>query len=304
MGVSERTIYRDVQALSSAGIPVYGIGGPDGGFELVESYRTSLTGLSDGERRALLLLGVPDALVKLGVGQELKAALLKLSAALPASGRADEQRVRQRFFLAPSDAGHAPAGTMPLNIVYQAVWQDRRVWVRYRAGPIAALERTVEPYALALDEGEWRLIYARHESLRVLRVASLLEARLEAETFTRRADFDLEAFWNSWRAQTAQRRASFCVRVRIAPEAEPELVLRLDAGAAGRAPVEDVAGCERGTVAQLYFESFEEARSQLLGFGCAVEVLDPPALRRSIADVAAHVCEMYNPPVPNEAGRP
>ena len=79
--VSERTIYRDMDALSAAGVPLYGEPGPEGGFALLDSYRTTLTGLSEGEVRALFMLSIPAPLAELGVSQDLKAALLKLSAA-------------------------------------------------------------------------------------------------------------------------------------------------------------------------------------------------------------------------------
>ena len=97
--VSERTIYRDINALSASGVPVYAESGPGGGCALLDSYRTNLTGLTADEARALFMLNIPAALDQLGVTQELKAALLKLSAALPEARRRDEERIRQRIHL-------------------------------------------------------------------------------------------------------------------------------------------------------------------------------------------------------------
>ncbi len=97
--VSERTIYRDIDALCVAGVPIYGEAGPEGGYALLDSYRTSLTGLTEGEVRALFMLNIPAPLAELGVSQELRTAMLKLSAVLPAARRSDEERVRQRFYL-------------------------------------------------------------------------------------------------------------------------------------------------------------------------------------------------------------
>ncbi len=97
--VSERTVYRDIDALSAAGVPVYGEAGPAGGYALLDSYRTTLTGLTGDETRALFMLSIPDALAELGLSQQLRSALLKLSAALPAARRDDEAQVRQRFYL-------------------------------------------------------------------------------------------------------------------------------------------------------------------------------------------------------------
>jgi predicted DNA-binding transcriptional regulator YafY len=156
MEVSERTIYRDIDALSSAGVPIYGEPGPAGGYALLDSYRTTLTGLTDGELRALFMLSIPDALADLGLSQPLRSVLLKLSAALPVARRGEQDLVRQRFFL---DSAWWRQGEEPvphLLMLQQAVWQDRRVWLAYRSLE-AARERilsfgngveVVEPLAL------------------------------------------------------------------------------------------------------------------------------------------------------------
>ena len=132
---SERTVYRDIAALSTAGIPVYGEAGPQGGFSLVDSYRTSLTGLSAGEAQALFMLNVPEPLRLLGLDDALKTALLKLSAALPAY-QADEEYVRPAILFAytawwPHASGEQNAAPH-LHTVHQAVWQDRCLQLRLR----------------------------------------------------------------------------------------------------------------------------------------------------------------------------
>ena len=91
--VTERTIYRDIDALSASGIPVYGESGPDGGYELLESYRSTLTGLNDDEIRALFLLSLPSPLSDLGIDQEVKSVLLKLQA----SGSDTAVRTQERY---------------------------------------------------------------------------------------------------------------------------------------------------------------------------------------------------------------
>ena len=123
--VSERTIYRDVIALSAAGIPVYTEGGHGGGISLVESYRTDLTGLRPEEAQALSMLNIPEPLVRLGVGQELKAALLKLSAAVPPSVREKQAQARHRIHLDAAWWFQPEEPTPYLQIIQQAVWQDR-----------------------------------------------------------------------------------------------------------------------------------------------------------------------------------
>jgi len=292
--VSVRTVYRDMDALSTAGVPVYAERGPGGGCALLDTYRTTLTGLTEDEVRALFMLTIPAALAQLGVGQELKAALLKLSAALPAERRRDEAWVRQRIHL--DWTGWQAEEPVPhLQAIQQAVWADHRLWLIYRrqAGPaVRQFERLADPYGLVAKAGVWHLTCLAGGRLRVYRVADLLDVRLTNERFRRPADFDLAAFWAEWCAETETRRWLFLATVRVSPALAVELPLhfgdRIRDQIAAASP--DAEG--RLTVI-LPFDTFESARSRLLGFGRAVEVLTPLALRLSLADHAAQIAAMY-----------
>lgn len=299
--VSERTIYRDIDALSVAGVPVYGEPGPGGGYRLLDSYRTDLTGLTEGEARALFMLDIPRPLADLGVGRDLGAALRKLAAALPGARRADEQRVRQRFLMDPVGWDQVETSTPHLATVHRAVWEDRRLHLAYRIHPLAVhVEQTVDPYGLVAKAGDWRLVYAvspagEHRSgiLRVLRVAALLDARVAGETFERPTDFDLPAFWREWCGAQDVSRARYVVSVRVAPDFLPELP-----GYFGDAVREQIAqaapaGADGRITLRLSFGSLEAARDRLLGFGRGVEVLAPYALRRSIQDYAEQIVALY-----------
>ena len=218
--VSERTIYRDIEALSMAGIPIYGEPGREGGFALVDHYRTTLTGLSDAQVQALFMLNIPAPLADLGVRQEARAALLKIAAALPGDHREDERRVRQRFFLDAVGWDRGEEAVPHLQTIHQAVWQDRQLWISYQIGPLAVdLEQRVEPYGLVAKAGIWYLVYRRGEALRVQRVSRLLDARLAEETFARPVDFDLAAFWQDWCAEQERSRFYYAVTARISPQA-------------------------------------------------------------------------------------
>ena len=118
--VSVRTIYRDLDALSAAGVPVYAERGPGGGCLLLDSYRTTLTGLTRDEVRALFALSIPSALSELGIDDEARTALYKLSAALPASRRPDEAGSRQRVHLDPEGWSDPKAPAPHLQRIYQA----------------------------------------------------------------------------------------------------------------------------------------------------------------------------------------
>jgi predicted DNA-binding transcriptional regulator YafY len=291
--VSVRTIYRDMDALSAAGVPVYADRGPGGGFALLDRYRTTLTGLTEAEVRALFMLSVPEPLAQLGVRDELRAALRKLSASLPAGRRPDEELVRQRIHL---DSvwwfqGGEPVPHLPT--VQQAVWEDRRLCVTVRLPFQTDVERLVEPYGLVAKAGVWYMVNARRGHIRVHRLSHLVDARLTDEPFVRPPDFDLRSFWNEWCTDHEANRPSLLVRVRVSPALLAELPLhfgepiRATMAAAG-APDE-----EGWVVLDLPFETIYDARTHILGFGRAVEVLAPLALRRSVIDHATQITRLY-----------
>lgn len=291
--VSERTIYRDIEALSAAGIPVYSETGREGGYALLDSYRTSLTGLNQGEMRALFMLSIPAPLVELGLSQELRAALLKLSAALPGESRGEENRVRQRFYL-DSEWWHQDEEFVPhLKTIYQSVWDDHRINLTYRPIPGVQIEQAVEPYALVAKAGGWYLVCARKGGLHVHRLSNLLEVKYSGEPFDRPEDFDLVAFWENWCREQEKRLALYPVTLRLSPEILPYLPMFF--GDHIQAKV-DQAGPpdENGwQTLEISFESLEAARGRLLGFGREVEVLAPTALRKSILDFARQTVSLY-----------
>lgn len=291
--VSERTIYRDIDALSASGVPVYGEAGPAGGYGLLDSYRTTLTGLTEGEVRALFMLSIPAPLAALGMTQELKTALLKLTAALPVARRQDEVRVRQRFYLDSTWWQQGHESIPHLQTIHQAVWQDRKLWLTYRPLPASQLEQSVEPYGLVAKAGIWYLVCAHHNRVRVHRVADLLDARLCTETFIHPADFDLERFWTSWCMEQEERYTAYTVHVRIAPDFIAALPIYFGDGI--RAEIAKAGPSEAtGHISLvLSFASLEAARSRLLAFGRGVEVLQPLALRKSLLDFAEQTVALY-----------
>jgi len=292
--VSERTIYRDIDALSAAGVPIYSEAGPGGGYSLLDSYRTNLTGLTEGEVRALFMLSIPQPLADLGVGPELAAALRKLAAALPSSRRADEERVRQRFHLDAAGWEQVEESAPHLATVHQAVWHDRQLHLAYRIGPLSVhVEQTVAPYGLAAKAGVWHLVYAVKGALRVQRVASLLDARLSAESFERPADFDLAAFWRKWCAERDMSQTRYVVIVRVAPSFVAELPVYFGDPVRQQIAEAGPPDAEGWLTLRLPFESLEAARARILGFGRGVEVLAPWVLRRSILDYAEQIVALY-----------
>ena len=291
--VSERTIYRDIDALSTAGVPVYSESGHNGGFALVDRYRTDLTGLTDGEVRALFMLTIPSPFTDLGSSQDLRSALLKLSASLPDVRRQDEERVRQRIHIDPTRWQPHGEQVPHLKMIHQAVWHDRRLRVAIRTIAGTQIEQTVNPYGLVAKAGIWYLVYARRDVERVVRVSNLLDAQLLEETFAHPADFDLPTFWADWCAEYQGYLSDFHVTIRVAPQFIAVLphyfghMIRHKIDRSGQPDQEGWIQLE------LAFESFEAARDRLLSFGRGVEIVRPEALRRSVLDYAEQIVNLY-----------
>jgi biotin operon repressor len=184
--VSERTIYRDIIALSTSGVPVYASRGPGGGVRLIEEYRTTLTGLTTDETRALFMMSIPAPLTQLGVGEQFKGALLKLSASLPDTRRVDESRTRQRIHLDSSWWFQSGQAVPCLQTIQQALFQDRCL---HHEGPLGVFQYRVRAGCRAVwagCKGEYLVpgVWTRRNP-HVTRVSQIVEAELMPEVFRR-----------------------------------------------------------------------------------------------------------------------
>ncbi len=291
--VSERTIYRDIEALSMAGVPVYAEAGRAGGFDLLDSYRTSLTGLNERELNALFMLSVPAPLARLGVSHDLQSALLKLSSALSGPKHREAAAVHQRVLLDWDAWEVVEEPVTSLRTIERALRQDRMLLIRYQPFYVMVLERLVEPYGLVAKAGEWHMVYARAGRLQVIRVAELLDVQESDKQFRRREAFDLQGFWGDWCSKQEQRRRGYPVTVLVSKELALELARYLPGGR-HREIVRLESQMKSGQVGmQINFESLWDARSALLSLGGAVEVLEPLALRATMADYARQILQRY-----------
>lgn len=290
--VSERTIYRDIDALTTAGIPVYGEPGPDGGYALLDNYRTRLTGLTDSELKALFLLDIPEPLMKLGIGKELQTALMKLSASLNRDSLIDEMKVHRRILL-DSTWWQQEAEPVPyLRTIYQSVLENRRIDIRYSLPFPGDIRLRVQPYGLVAKAGDWYLVYAHQGKIRARRVLSLTDISISDEYFERPTDFTLAEFWKEWCFHQEEHLSEYIALVRVAPEFVPLLKTKFGEQfiePPGSAP-DDPEGYVR---ARLPFETFEAARMFILACGRGVEVLEPIALRSSVRDFAKQTISLY-----------
>lgn len=291
--VSERTIYRDIDALSAAGVPVYAERGPGGGVSLMDHYRTQLTGMTDHELRALFMLSIPSPLADLGLRDDLRGALLKLAAAMPERERDAARWMQQRIHVDAAGWHSGDEAVPHLHTLFQAVQEDRYVDVTYRMVFSTNIAQRIAPYGLVAKAGVWYVVFRRPQAVRVLRVSDVLSATPTGEHFTRPEGFDLPAFWDWWCVRNEQNRGVYEVQLRVAPALVDVLRWQfshqIDRILADAEPPDS----DGWRVMTLPFESFDAARERVLGYGRAAEVLAPAALRLSVLDFARQIVTLY-----------
>jgi predicted DNA-binding transcriptional regulator YafY len=284
--VSVRTIYRDVESLHAAGIPLYGDAGHRGGYQLLDGYRTRLTGLSAEEAKALSLAGLPGPAAELGLGSVLAAAQLKVQAALPPALAEQLGATAQRFHL-DAAGWYAQAEDAPfLPAVADAVWRGAALRVRYRRWKAPTdVDRRLEPYGLALKAGRWYLVAA--PGPRTYRVDQILDLAVLEESFTIPEGFSLADHWQSYIAEFLAGLHRADAVVRLSPAAAARLTGR-DADALATSGVQEQDGWMR---AVLPIESVDLAIREFLTPD--IEVLEPPELRAQVAARARAITALY-----------
>ncbi len=322
--VSVRTVYRDLEALAAAGVPVLAQAGPGGGCRLMDGYRFPLRGLRPDEAEALLILGVPGVLRELGLDQALDAAhrQIRLSAgfgeAAAGGGPGREGPGAALVHLDMPRWFSGGAEEVPcLRDLARALRGGRRLTLTYerpgaRAGePGGGEYRVVGPLGLVNKAGTWYLVASSAQAgedadnaaaadpvdtraIRVFRIGRITSVRVLAEPFERPAGFELAAFWHNWSAEFAASRPRLPVELRASPAALaafPEIFGQ----AAGPALEAALPADERGwRVVTLSFEHEVAAAHRLAGFGDQVEVLTPPAVRTRLVDTAQQILRRYD----------
>ena len=280
--VSRRTVYRDLDALSGAGVPVVSDRGPNGGAYLLDGYRTDLTGLTEGEVGALIAFGGRGPAADLGLGPQLDQASRKLAVA----ARMSSARRLQERVLIDGDGWFRTAAVPPhLSHVQDALWSDRRLRLRYRRTLDRVVERLVDPYGLVCKAGTWYMLAGVGGETRVYRVSRIEDAEMIDDTFHRPAGFDLESAWAGQVTRfkgTAPERVS--VRVRVDPDVS---------GLFTRVVGDRVTGRSGDGVVVLDFPACDAAATVLTGFGGAVEVLEPDELRRRLRAIGRELASLY-----------
>jgi predicted DNA-binding transcriptional regulator YafY len=289
---SVRTIYRDIDQLSAAGVPVYADRGRCGGFQLMEGYRTQLTGLSSAEAQSLFLAGLPGPAAELGLGDAMAQAQLKLLAALPAEGRQGAARVASRFHLDPIGWFRSAEHAEVLPSLALAVWNSLRIRVRYDAWA-GVVDRDLEPLGLVLKAGVWYLVaQVGGGEQRTYRVSQIQTLALTDDSFERPDGFDLAAYWTAWAKDFETRLYRGEATLRLSPEGLRRLcVVSPEIDLAGR--LAEAPDADGWTQVTLPMESLDHSAGEILKLGAEAQVLAPPELREKMGEIARRLAGLY-----------
>jgi predicted DNA-binding transcriptional regulator YafY len=286
--VSVRTIYRDVDELSAAGIPIYGDSGPGGGFALLDGYRTGLTGLTVDETQALFLSGFPQAADLAGLSEVATIAKLKLQAAMTTRNPTD--RLADRLHLDPTAWYRRPSQPRHLDVVARATLEGRQLQICYESWT-KSVKSTVDPLGLVLKAGVWYLVAGANGHPRTYRVSGISEATATQEPVRQPAGFVLADFWNANRDAFERGLNRLSATIRVAPAGMRRLdVLGSAIEDAVRAAQPDSKGWR---TAEVPIESIDNAAELFLWFGSSFEVVAPPELRQRINELALGIARVH-----------
>ncbi len=290
--VSVRSIHRDVEALSEAGVPIYAERGPHGGIRLVDGYRTRLTGMTPDEAEALFLSGLPGPAAELGLGTVVTAARLKVLAALPPELRARASRLVERFHLDAAGWFQVGEETPHLATMADAVWEARAVEIDYgRSDQIVT--RELEPLGVVLKAGVWYVVARTEGQLRTYRVSRIRGAEALDRRFERPSGFDLAAYWAESSAAYEREAPRAEVVIRIRPERIGWLSEAIGRRAADEAERLEVLDPEGWVHLRLQVEWPDEVAHAMLRLGSGVEVLEPSEVREQVVATAQRILDRY-----------
>jgi len=214
--ISERTVLRDMEALSAAGVPVVADRGPGGGWRLIDGYQTKLNGLTAGEIQALCFAHPPQLLAGLGLGPAAEAAWLKLQSALPAASQQQAERARRSILIDPRGWRESQS-IASLPVLLDALWRARRVCFVYESGLGKPGERIVDPLGLVARGSVWYLVASKAGELRTYRVSRIRDAAIDDHASVVPESFDLASYWEASTVEFRERLPRYYATFLVAP---------------------------------------------------------------------------------------
>ncbi|BCL77954.1 transcriptional regulator [Ktedonobacteria bacterium brp13] len=285
--VSPRTILRDVEALSIAGIPIYASGGRGGGIKLDERYRVSLTGMNETEIHTFFVASNAQLLKDIGLADAAKNALLKLSAAVPTHYQPSIEFMRQRIYIDPLWWWHETEPQPFLGEIQQAVYESRHLHGIYEHFDGSIAEHILEPYGLVAKSSTWYLIARRDGVLRTYRIARFKHIALLDTHFLRSDDFDLATHWQQHLQEFTATFSGYAFTLRFHEDRLP-FIRRL---MPGRYSICEPGSEDGWMTAQFYTESIDLAKMLIFGLGTQVIIVEPQELHTAVMQAA---CDILN----------
>ena len=275
--VSMRTLHRDMDALSAAGVPVFALRGARGGWQLDEDWRTQVPGLDEAELRALLM-AQPRVMGDSRLAAAAESALSKLLASLPNSLREKAVSIQQRLFVDTAGWRGTPENLSMLPIVQDAVSRDRKLSMLYAKSSCEREQRIVDPLGLVAKSGTWYLVANTPAGLRTFRVSRIEEAKLLDQRSERPASFDLAKYWRSSAQRFREGWPRFDTVLRLHPDCAKQLrkwYMATDDGCGTDA--------EGWVTMNVRFDDENQACFLVLAQGARVDVMEPLSLRDRVA---------------------
>jgi predicted DNA-binding transcriptional regulator YafY len=294
--VSRRTILRDINALSIAGVPISAEGGHGGGIFLDENYRISLTGLNEAEMHALFISDTPRPLKEMGLEKASEDVLVKLFAALPLQHQEEVERFRQRIHVDSVWWGQEGKLTPFLSLLERAVFENRCIQGMYERSNGEVAERTLNPYGLVAKGNTWYLVAEHHGELRTYRVSRFSEVVLLDHSFQRQEHFDLPAYWRDHSQQFEKTLLQFSFTLAV----EPESFHLLTWYAEGQFQMVEFLNHEHEKqerdgwpLVSLKMSSLEAARLFVLRLGKHTHVIEPYELHTAVIEAAQEIIAFH-----------
>ena len=294
LAVSRRTILRDVEALSLAGVPIYADGGHGGGIALDEHYRTKLTGLHTAEVQALFVASNPAVLRDVGLHDAAEHLLLKLLASLPTTHSLTVDHIRQRLMIDAAWWWHDDEMPSFWPDLQQAVYEDYRIKAVYERYQGDVVERVLEPYSLVNKSSYWYLVAAREGEFRTYRIARFREVQILDQHFTRHADFDLQRYWQEHLQEFMDSFSEYHCTLQVHPDHVSFVKWLMP----GRWKMIPEAESNPWVTLELRMDSPLLARMLVFGLGTFVKVIAPRELAEAVLSDAQVIIQHLTNPAP------